>query len=286
MQTGWITQSDAEYFSAYAINSTYLSEIYNWQRYIEFEVATPTLNDNLLLGTAIHLRVLQPQLFDKLVKRLPEDLRTKEGKQAYEDLRKMQKNTPDIVLLKPYLYDYAIKAGDKALENAEVRELLSGCIFENVGYQEIKIKADPAKKLPRFLKAKIDARRPGLIVELKTTSAKNIWEFQKAVDAYNYDQQAAFYPFLANSIERSYNSGISYDKFKWILITKPTAQRDYEIFEPTVICYSLSPEDMKIGRHKWETAYLILKKFYESGEVADELKTPDYKLKRFNYLFS
>jgi len=161
--------------------------------------------------------------------------------------------------------------GRAVKSNPEANKLLSGCIYEQSGYAAVNV--DSKFSHPEFLKAKIDARKPGIIIDLKTTRAKCKYDLQKSVEDYNYDLQASYYLEIANQIEQYHHTGIRYEEFWWIWVTKD---------EPKCLCYKASAEDLRIGRIKFQNAYKILLNYYRTGFVNDELECPTWKCNKYN----
>jgi len=142
--------------------------------------------ESLLVGSAFHCYILEPEEFDKRYVYAPKiDKRTKAGKELYAEFLETIGNRKPV----PAHYEFAfecmhngILANENAktlLDNATKREAIH--FWEDV---ETGVKC----------KGKVDAEGSDYIVDLKTTSKHaDIISFNKFVNDYNLTHQAAFY---------------------------------------------------------------------------------------------
>ena len=276
MKTGWITQSDTEYFGRLQdMNASYLAKIYNWQRFLEPSKSVMTKSIALLTGTAFHLAVLQPEIFRKYVQIFKGKLNTKEGKKEYQDLQDLLATQPEAFIINHKDVSVALDMAEAVNNNSEAQEILRGCVNEQAGYRKLKFDTLDGITSPEFAKIKLDARKKGIIIDLKSTTAKNRKEIQQAVEDYHYDMKAAYYLNIANAIEQAAKSGISYERFIWIFATKTSPSE--------CVIYEASDEDLQIGRQKYLNAYQILKNYYETGKTDTVLDCPTWKTKKYDH---
>jgi len=273
MKTGWHIMSDTEYFGRNTdMNASGLSKIYRWKRFMPFEDKVNKKSPALLTGTAFHLAVLQPELFSKIVQEFKGKLNTKEGKAEMASLLEMQKTNPEIVIIPSKDMELVRSMSEAVRNNSEAQDLLRGCVFEQAGFRKLGIE-DVYGYSPEFAKIKLDAKKKGIIIDLKSTTAESMYEIQQAVEDYHYDMKAAYYFDVANPIEEYLKTGITYERFFWIFVTKDTHE---------CVVYEASEEDLIIGRQKYLQAYQIVENYYERGIIDTVLECPAWKYKKYN----
>jgi len=276
MKTGWITQSDAEYFARTEdMNASWLSDIYTWRR-MRFPQSITKKSVALLTGTAFHLAVLQPELFRKRVHRFEGDLKSAKNKAAYAEKQELIKDQPEEFILRAADFDLALSMADAVNNDSEAQDILRDCVNEQAGYRKLNLPHMEGMKPPGFAKIKLDARKRGFIIDLKSTTAKNMRELQSAVEDFHYDLKAKYYFKIANGIEEVAKSGISYERFIWIFATKTIPSQ--------CIVYEVSEGDLLIGEHKHMVAYETLKNYYRNGDTNSVLECPEWKWKRYKNL--
>jgi hypothetical protein len=275
---GWVTETNKQYFENHAINFSYLKELFAWQVYKPMSKPIYAPTPAMLKGSALHYAVLQPELFEKLVMVFEGKRNTKEGKAEFANLQQTLIENPDNIILSASDYDDVKRMRNSILNDSKARELLKNTIREQSGYVGFNLNflnLELEATCPEFFKIKADARKKGIIIDLKTTKAKDLRELQISIEEYHYDLQAYHYLRHANEIEFQNKTKIKYDEFWWIWV------QNVEPFN--TICYVLSDEDYKIGKHKWFLAYDILKYYYEQGINNRTLPCPDWKLKKYPF---
>lgn len=148
----------------------------------------------LLIGTAIHSAILEPECFEKQYLCAPEvDLRTKDGKHSLAEFESQAVSNNQIVLKKDEFEQIELMR-DSALAHPLVAELL-----EN-GEPELSIfyrteKGTLLKIRPDWLG--LYSGVP-FILDVKTTD--DVHDFGKSVDKFGYHLQAAFYRIIAQKV--------------------------------------------------------------------------------------
>jgi len=143
-------------------------------------------SESLLVGSAFHCYILEPEEFDKRYVYAPKiDKRTKAGKQLYAEFLDSIENRKPV----PAFYELVFeKMHEALLNNSNSRKLLEDAKQKEVIHfwedVETGVKC----------KGKVDAEGDEYLVDLKTTSkGANVKAFQKFATDYNITQQAAFY---------------------------------------------------------------------------------------------
>ena len=148
-------------------------------------------NDCFIAGTLIHDLVLEPQkAIDKYKVYEKVDLRTKEGKEYKKSVEEQAS------LEKKILIDYQTWASCENIAH-NVKHLYGDIIFTSDIEKSYFIKND-IENLAFYQKARPDilleyVKSRYILIDLKTTSAKNEYEFRKSVYEYKYANQLAYY---------------------------------------------------------------------------------------------
>lgn len=196
-------------------------------------------NDAFDVGTAIHMRILEPEEYTKKItfysgtrrgKIWDEFKKNNETKLILGDIQKLQIDT---------MYDAFIKSdlGPKLLSNGKAELSL----FTNIQDTSIRVRAD-------F----IDTEHK-IIFDLKSTTGSITEEkFQKMVENkfYGYDLQMALY---IDAFTKEYN--IEFD-FYWIVMSKDTGQIKF---------FKASEELIQQGRNKYKRAIELYNKYTLEG---------------------
>lgn len=189
----------------------------------------------LMLGTAIHVAALEPDLFHSQYRVIPKvDRRTKEGKQIYQQ--------------------FLDEAQGRTIINQEEHDLISLCsesiitndimsnILRNGGTQK-EISAynyDLKTMLPIKMRPDILCNALPTIVDIKTIDCSNKRSFSRAVDKYSYDLSAAFYLDFLNK-----------PNYLFCAVEKTQPH--------TTSIYSLEGNWIQHGRNKYRMALDLLK---------------------------
>jgi len=265
----WKNETNAEYHSIPGINYSYLKDIYDWQMFIPIQ-KTNLQNNSMKKGTALHYAVLQPELFDDNV-------------ECYHDNLPFSPENSEPIKLPEADYNDVLKMRDSIFSNPLAMELLENVYAEQSGYVDIDydfLNDNLRLQCPPYYKIKCDARKlnvrrdtPDVIIDLKSTSAKNIDDIQNSIELFHYDLQAYHYLRTANLIEIKNGSVHNYKAFWWIFVQNTAPFRCF--------CLKLSDEDYRIGKHKWQTAINILKLYYEKGIIRVTLPCPEWKISKY-----
>ena len=178
--------TEAEYRKSPAVNKSSLWWIrkspahYKW--FLEHPPAdTPALR----LGRAIHAAILQPQEYRMHYVTQPDgiDRRTKEGRALYESFR-LEAEGKEILTAEEHAQVDSI-AGS-VMQDEKAAALLAGCKVERSIFW-----TDSSTGIP--CKARIDAMKPGIVIDLKTCADASTDAFLLDAIKYGYDVQAAHY---------------------------------------------------------------------------------------------
>lgn len=230
MMTGIHELTDTDYRALSAINKSGLDQINkspaHYQAYLR-QPQEPTAA--MILGTATHYGVFQPELFYRHFFARPDgiDGRTKEGKAQLSELGKA--NAGKTMLS---LEDFqTVEAMMKAVRNhPTASQLISGGKAEMSALCQ-----DP--ELGVLCKARPDyLGTNGIIVDLKTTDDASFFAFQRKVRSFRYHVQAAWYLDTVNAAM----GGQYYNRFILLVIEKEAPHG--------IILYELDSEAIRLGK--------------------------------------
>jgi hypothetical protein len=210
---------------------------------------TPSKEMNF--GTALHMRILEPEKFSDTFVVKTIDGRTLKGKAALLEIEHVQKKK--IISEEDF---ERIKYMEANIRNHDIAtSLLSNGHAEQVAM--FKLKASNGNKV--MCKAKIDYIADSVMIDLKTTKCASIESFSKSLENYNYHIQASFY---SHSIE-----ALGYDRPKFYFI----AVESEPPFAVSVI--ELSEEHYVVGYGKiYETVDIYEKCLRENNFPSYEPK--------------
>ena len=177
--------SEERYRAIKAVNKSTLWAMNKSPMHYKFACENPTPDTAALkMGRAIHAAVLQPKVFLKEWTVAPEvDRRTKEGKAAYEQFL-TEAAGKEILSAQDYAEVQAIAAAVHADPSAA--DLLKGCTTEKPLFWK-----DEGTGL--LCKCKVDAMKPGVMIDLKTSTDASTKAFTRDCFKYGYDVQLAHY---------------------------------------------------------------------------------------------
>jgi hypothetical protein len=173
----------------------------------EVREETPALK----LGRLVHLASLEPEVFDRTVRLMPEcDRRTKEGKAIYE------------------AFTATLKAGEECLKKDEMDEVMAIAESAQAGIESIANGRELARMKEEVVTGKHEGvnikGRPDLvltngstciIVDIKTTMDASADAFSKDVAKYKYHLQAAFYMKMTGAKEFYFVAVEKKKPFEW-----------------------------------------------------------------------
>jgi exodeoxyribonuclease VIII len=218
-----------------------------------------------LLGTLIHLAVLEPKEFEKKVKPLsPEvDFRKKEYKALKEQIKLDERD--GVYHVKASEYKNFLKIQNKLLNHPLVGDFIKHCDMEKSVVWIDEMTGVQCKG--RIDGVSVEKR---IAIDLKTT--KDAQSFLKTVIDYKYHVQAAFYMDAIKTV-----TGVE-PSFYWIAV---------ETSAPHLHCvYQPSRQMLDIGREEYRHWLARYKKCFEQdvwpglSEFAVELNLPDWYVER------
>tara|TARA_R100000687_G_scaffold50296_1_gene40047 strand:- start:723 stop:1559 length:837 start_codon:yes stop_codon:yes gene_type:complete len=195
-------QSAAEYHADPGASASRLKQFQRSAAHMRYAMDNPQEpTPAMIIGSATHSAILEPDLFVKEWGRLPEgDGRSKAVKEAKAELI-VQFGVGQI--LKPDVYDNILAMRDSVLDNALALDLLDGADTEVSHYwAERYIRG--IKPLEVDCKARIDAlpREDSMwnhcVVDIKTTANASPEEFRRSCFNFGYHIQAPHYLSAAN----------------------------------------------------------------------------------------
>ena len=192
----------------------------------------------LLLGSAVHCAVLEPDEFGKRYALKDFSRTTKEGKAAYAELKDQ-----GIEALPPDIYMQVIGMQKSVLNHPLAKDLLQNgdsevSCFQNINGVHTKARAD-------YL------RKDGILVDLKTTQDASPLGFAKSVADFNYHRQVAWYWNL-------FSREIDVQDFYLIAVEK----------EPpyAVMVYTLDSEAIEKGQEECDKLFALYRHCLENDD--------------------
>lgn len=179
------SMTEEEYRAAPGVNKSTLWWIRKSPAHYRYYLTNPQQETPALkMGRAIHAAILQPKAFEKGYVASPGfDRRTKEGKAAY-DAFMIEAAGREVLSAEEMEQCQAIKKAVTGCESA--RQLLEGCETEKPFFWH-----DDESGI--LCKCRVDAIRPGVLVDLKTCADASTEAFTRDAIKYGYDVQAAHY---------------------------------------------------------------------------------------------
>jgi exodeoxyribonuclease VIII len=204
----------------------------------------------MMLGTMAHVAVLEPQKLDAAFVERPEgiDLRTKLGKEWKDSVGSM-----------PVLDQDEARAvrgiRDSIAANKAAKDLLADT------RSEVSVFGESHSGL--WIKGRIDALKPGTIVDVKTTSAgADANAFARQSFALNYHVSAAWYWYLATLNEMPPKA------FYWVAV---------EVQPPyAVAVYEIHKDALQLGFRMMQDALALIARCEDDGHwpgYGDEVQT-------------
>ena len=177
--------SEDEYRNHPAVNKSTLWVLQKSPLHYQYACENPSQDTQALkMGRAIHEAVLQPEEYKTHYVAAPDvDRRTKEGKELYTEFLFA---AGDKEILTASEYQEVSRIASAVWECKEAEELLTGCTMEKPlfwTHEDTGIEC----------KCRVDAMRPGIMIDLKTSSDASTSAFSRDVFRYGYDVQAAHY---------------------------------------------------------------------------------------------
>lgn len=177
--------TEEQYRKFPAVNKSTLWEMNKSPAHYKYALENPREDTTAFkIGRAIHCAILTPNDYEKQFAVAPAvDRRTKEGKAVYEafiaDAAGKDVLTEDE-------HKTVMEITRAVLKNPDVVDLLTDCVTEFP-----LVWTDEQSGL--LCKCKVDAMKPGIIVDLKTATDASTETFTREALRYGYDVQAAHY---------------------------------------------------------------------------------------------
>jgi hypothetical protein len=175
--------SITEYHSSEGISSSGITLLIDcpkryFHKYVEKAPSEPTTA--MELGSAVHMLVLEPELFNKTYYLMREscDLRTKAGKEA---LAKAELDANGRTIMRKGTWEQAVAMADSIKASATWNKIIPGNVEYSVLWD--------AGIYNTRLRARPDFYNDTMIVDIKTTDS--IKGFSKSIHSYGYHRQAA-----------------------------------------------------------------------------------------------
>lgn len=226
-------QSAEEYHAAPGASASRLNKMFfNSPAHMRHGLENPEEpTQAMIIGSAAHSAILEPDLFEKEWGRLPEgDGRSSAIKKAKADLVSQFGASR---ILKPEAYDSIVGMRDSVLGNESAADLL---VEANTEVSSYWVDEDTGVKC----KARIDAmpyQDSGwgyCLVDVKTTANASPEEFRRSVHNFGYHRQAAHY--LASTDDKVFGR----DRFIFICVEKAPPH--------CVAIYELDPDAIALAR--------------------------------------
>ena len=221
---------NTEYHAHPAISKSHLDQInrsplHYWSRYIDPNRVPVQPTVAMELGTAVHMAVLEPELFLETYTTAPGISKTtKAGKEAWAEAEAGGKK-----LLKPEELDQIDRMHQSLLTHPGARKAL-----KSTGKAEQSIFAvDPATGLE--MKCRPDyLTDSGWVIDLKTTTDASVDSFSKSTANFRYHVQAAWYLHVVQAATGERPKGFVF------LVVEKTAPFAVQVFKA-------GPELLEIG---------------------------------------
>ena len=242
-------QSAEDYHAAPGASASRLKQLKRSAAHMKYAMDNPQEpTQAMIIGSATHSAILEPDLFVKEWGRIPEgDGRSKAVKEAKAEL--IAQFGADQIL-KPDVYDNILAMRDSVLGNALALDLLDGADTETSHYWtedgvDCKARIDA---LPRE-----DSMWSDCVVDIKTTANGSPEEFRRSCFNFSYHLQAQHYLTAA---ERQ--------RFIFLVVERDAPH--------CVAVYELDDDALKLGREEREA---LLGRWYwcEAREAAGEPDT-------------
>ena len=182
---------NAAYHASEAVSKSHLDAInrsprHYWAKYLDPNRAEDTPTPAMLMGSAVHMAVLEPDLFVGRYVQAPAgiDKRTKDGKAAWADF---EASVGDRLVLNADEYQQCIAIRDAVRGHEVAAKLLDGGEAEVSYFVDDEQTGLPLKARPDFRNAQ------NIVVDLKTTEDAGPSAFGKSSANFRYHVQAAWY---------------------------------------------------------------------------------------------
>jgi len=262
LATGLWDVSNADYHAHDAISHSRLevfraSPVEFEARYVLGTMPHPKPSASMILGTALHVQIMEPEKWDELISVEPEiNGRTNEGKAARAAFAESSKGKTVITKEQSAA---VVKMAKSALAHPEVQE-----IVQNAWKREQGMRCVSPIGLPLRAKLDIVCHFP-LIADFKSAVDVSPDGFARACATWGYHRQGALYSDVAKAV-----LGKSYTFVN-------IAVQNSEPWE--CACFVLDKDDIALGRDQNNRDLARLKECYETNEWRGPQNTGIMKLK-------
>lgn len=246
---------DTEKISKSGLDLIHKSPLHYWEKYLNpmhIEKTTPAL----ILGSAVHCAVLEPQEFGKRYAVAPTaDKRTKEGKEIHANfeasVQGMQIISKDDSIVCERIMEAVQRHSEASLLLSKINK-----VEQVLEFEDMKCKPDGI------------CESLHLLIDLKTTEDASPTAFGRSALKYRYDVQAAFYSDIYEAVYKHRPEG-----FIFIAVEKTPPY--------AVAVYVIEDADIEIGRQKYKADLEIwreckLKNEWKGFAGLNTLKLPNY----------
>jgi hypothetical protein len=230
-------------------------------------------SDDMVLGSAFHKIVLEPETFDKEFMIMPHfDRRTKEGRLGYENLMNRVQGEC-ITLITKEQYDTICGMRDSIMSNPYARKLINGNIEQSMYFTDDLTKV--ACKCRPDVWRKVADRV--VITDLKSTKSVMPNDFMRDCVKYHYDLQTAMYRDGASKV-----LGVPKDNIDFVFIAvekKPPYLLNIMQADTYVIQKGEADFREYIGTYKECLETQNFYSFNGKDNIINNLSLPSYLLK-------
>lgn len=254
--------TNEEYHAHHAISKSKLDRfaISPWHYHMEYQkkdhYKSKEPTKDMQIGTAIHMAVLEPDLFNKSYALAPDCRRgTKDWKEA-------ESINAGKILLKSDEFDDIISSKNAILNDSIAKELLKNSICEKSFFWTDNETGLDCKCRPDALNS--------WICDIKKTKSTDLHSFQNSALMYRYWVQA---PFYLDGVSAA--TGIEREGFVFICVE--------DKFPYSVECYMYDEEDISYGREEYKRLLsefnqcLLNNKWEKRHQEIRQIKIPDWK---------
>ena len=214
-KSGIVIETNAEYHGyREAISKSRLANMSVCPAYFKWCEDNPTEpSDDMVIGSAFHKIVLEPETFDDEFVVMPNfDRRTKEGKLKYAEFVEQSEGK---TVITQEQYDTICGMRDSIMSNPYARKLINGNIEQSMYWTDELTKVE-CKCRPDVWRKVADRV---VITDLKSTKSVMPNDFMRDVVKYHYDLQTAMY---REGVSKNLNMPKDNIDFVFIAVEKKT----------------------------------------------------------------
>ena len=278
MKSGIVIETNAEYHGyREAISKSRLANMSVCPAYFKWCEDNPQEpSEDMVLGSAFHKIVLEPETFDKEFMIMPHfDRRTKEGRLGYENLmNKVQGEC--ITLITKEQYDTICGMRDSIMSNPYARKLINGNIEQSMYFTDDLTKVE-CKCRPDVWRKVADRV---VITDLKSAKSVMPNDFMRDCVKYHYDLQTAMYRDGASKV-----LGVPKDNIDFVFIAvekKPPYLLNIMQADTYVIQKGEADFREYIGTYKECLEDGVFYGLNGKNGIINTLSLPDYLIKKEN----